>query len=93
MRESRVPESPCPHCGKKLDAAADPLGTATPSPGDLTLCLDCGEMSEIGADLRLGPLSPGALERIENLIAVQRAHRIRAAYQEWKRHKVRPVPQ
>jgi hypothetical protein len=89
MRDSRVPESPCPGCGKKLDGATDWSGNAAPSPGDVTVCIDCGEISEFEPDLSLRPASADCLAQLD-LIEIQRARRISAAYQAWKRNKVTP---
>lgn len=36
--ETQVPENLCPYCGKKLDAAS---GEGTPSPGDVSVCIEC----------------------------------------------------
>lgn len=40
-RETRLKSTPCPHCGRRNDAASDPRGNGTPSPGDLTVCIGC----------------------------------------------------
>lgn len=41
----RVPASPCPQCGYRLDAAsmADG-GLDAPGPGDSSVCLNCGQI-------------------------------------------------
>jgi hypothetical protein len=42
----------CPYCGKEQEASTaidDPL--AMPSPGDWSICFDCGGVSRYGVDL------------------------------------------
>lgn len=56
LRASRIPESPCPYCGLKIDGAAY-TGNEVPSPGDVAKCIRCGEFSEFGVDLTLQPMS------------------------------------
>lgn len=41
MKNHRVPSSPCPVCGKKLDAMTGAGHDHAPSSGDVTICLDC----------------------------------------------------
>lgn len=48
--ETRVQSSPCCDCGAKLDGAA---GSATPSPGDLTLCIYCSGLNTFDDELKL----------------------------------------
>lgn len=59
----RVPETLCLECGKPLDAATDVYGDDRPSPGDISLCVYCGNLSAYGDDLKLRPLSED--ERID----------------------------
>lgn len=48
--ETPMPESRYCECGKQLDACS---GDNRPSPGDATLCIDCGSLNFFGDDLRL----------------------------------------
>lgn len=49
-----LPESTCPICGYMFDAASHPIDeNATPKPGDLSLCLKCGELMVFKADMTL----------------------------------------
>jgi hypothetical protein len=49
-----VPDQACPRCGYKFDRAspAMPNTAATPSPGDISLCLDCGQILVFNDDAR-----------------------------------------
>jgi predicted amidophosphoribosyltransferase len=38
---THLPTSCCPTCRAKVDAATDPYGNASPSPGDFTICATC----------------------------------------------------
>ena len=49
--ETEVPASPCCECGKVLELCAGKKNT--PSPGDLSICFDCGGLNVFGQDLRL----------------------------------------
>lgn len=60
---SVIPESACPYCGLALDRATYYFGEKAPTPGMLTMCIDCGELSEFGPDLRLRPASTDTLAR------------------------------
>ena len=48
--DTRVPSSPCCECGKMLDGAAGPC---KPSPGDVSLCFECGSLNVFDDDLKL----------------------------------------
>lgn len=50
--ETRTPESKCPVCGHILDAATSINGEFEPRPGDVTLCVQCGEILIFNKDLR-----------------------------------------
>jgi hypothetical protein len=47
---TRLPETRCPWCGKKIDAVSHLTGDFVPKPGDLTVCLGCNGTLVIGAD-------------------------------------------
>jgi uncharacterized OB-fold protein len=42
LKDYKIPESPCPNCGKVCDAAT---GDRDPNPGDASLCLYCGHLT------------------------------------------------
>jgi hypothetical protein len=48
-----MPVTPCPYCNVPNDAATNPEGEdGPPNPGDVTICLSCGEFLLLDADLR-----------------------------------------
>lgn len=52
MTPNRLPNSPCPVCGKKLDAASESTGAPVkPVEGDFSVCLYCGALLRFGAHL------------------------------------------
>lgn len=56
MNTIKMGDDHCPHCGTLLDAASDPLGDHKPSPGDLTICVGCGNICMFGDDFGLRKL-------------------------------------
>lgn len=50
-RKIRVPEIVCPKCGYTLDACTPIEGLDSPSVGDITICIGCGEFLEFGDHL------------------------------------------
>ena len=65
-------------CGATLDAASGRPG-AEPSPGDLSICIECGNVSAFGPGLRLLPVD---LEHLD-MDPMQKAQlrRVQAAIQ------------
>lgn len=58
----RLRPSRCPHCGYNTDAATALAGpTLRPSPGDLSVCLGCGEALQYDRRLRLVRISAAEL--------------------------------
>ena len=41
LKITKIPESACPYCGTKLTHASNFSEGATPSPGDVQICLEC----------------------------------------------------
>jgi hypothetical protein len=52
MRDSHMPPSPCPRCGRILDGAMH-LDNSTPDPGDITICIECSTLSVFDDKLHL----------------------------------------
>lgn len=66
----------CPSCGSKLNGATDPVGDATPSSGDITVCLYCGHILVFTDDLRLRNPTDEEIHEIAGdvrILAIQRA--------------------
>lgn len=57
MKTSVIPLRLCPYCGYPHDRATDVHGRAKPKAGDLSVCLNCGEISQYGASLELAKVS------------------------------------
>ena len=62
---TRLEPCPCPHCGTVLNAAtaAEESG-GSPSPGDVTLCVECGEWCLFDDELKLKKPSDDILVEI-----------------------------
>jgi hypothetical protein len=50
LTTTEVPAYTCPTCGDLNDAASNEHG-ATPSEGDVSMCVNCGEITMFNADL------------------------------------------
>jgi hypothetical protein len=44
----------CLRCGHTFDRASNLTGTGEPKPGDLTLCIGCGQMLRFNEDMTVG---------------------------------------
>ena len=53
LKTSHVVENRCPHCNYQTDAASPVLVDCTPSENDMSLCIECGEWSVFGPNLKL----------------------------------------
>lgn len=76
-----MPHGACPTCKRKLDAAEAPTKyggwKVRPRPGDLSVCLGCGEILEFKEDMQLAAISLNHMlelppETSADLIRVQR---------------------
>jgi hypothetical protein len=52
LRTTRIIASPCPSCGKIMDAATSCEGHV-PNPKSFTVCVECGQILQFDQDLRL----------------------------------------
>jgi hypothetical protein len=64
-RDTHVPSSPCPFCGADLDHAFS-AADATPSPGDLSVCIVCASALVFDDALHLQPLSPAEFAGLDS---------------------------
>lgn len=64
METTHLDPTPCPSCGKKLDAATAVSEAARPKDGDLTVCFYCGSILVFGENLSLSvaKIDDGALD-------------------------------
>ena len=53
-----VPLSACVHCGEEIDAATAVDDARSPGPGDLSVCLRCGQIHFFNDDMILVALAP-----------------------------------
>jgi len=78
MKDTRLPPTPCPRCGKKLDAATSPVD-ATPQEGDFTICMCCQDVLrfylDAAGDLRIRKPTDADLLELP-LVEVSRYQRI-----------------
>lgn len=58
MKYSRVKEHPCPYCGAKNSAAANPQGEETPKASDLAICFYCTQVGIYEDDLTVRKMTP-----------------------------------
>jgi hypothetical protein len=75
----RIEKQKCPHCGYLLDEAdglTDPK--AKPSPGDITLCVNCGEVCVFDDDMKL------RVPTIDEYIKIGRDPNMTRAREAWK---------
>lgn len=55
----------CPTCGYEMDAATAIAGDGRPSVGDISLCINCGEVLEFSEGFRLEVASLKALMQLD----------------------------
>ena len=48
----KLPTSHCPHCQTKLDGATA-LQNSVPNPGDVSICIECGEVNVFDEAMKL----------------------------------------
>ena len=60
-----MPDQLCPACGHHLNAAARHFDGSRPKPGDLTVCIACITVLEIGPDFQLGVASDATLASLD----------------------------
>lgn len=78
MKTSKVPQSWCDTCGLELDAASDMFTERAPSPGDVSICINCGTAYVFDENLNLSKPSPEIQEIIdqdENVIILRQGMR------------------
>lgn len=68
MKSSQVNRAArCPDCQKTLDAATDPIGSATPKPNDASICAYCGAINIFQTDLTLRSVTRADMESLSPL--------------------------
>jgi hypothetical protein len=57
-----VKASPCPGCkGLVMGATSADAHKRAPVPGDLTVCIECGQIAQFGTELELEPVTDADL--------------------------------
>ena len=65
-----VRENACPTCGCVLDAAsAADLSPTMPEAGDISICIQCGEILQFDKHMKLNKISEAELNRIASIDA------------------------
>jgi hypothetical protein len=82
----RVPLHPCPHCGAPNDGAGNPRDKQdrAPSPGDITICAYCHELSIFGEGLETRKLTESELVDVQRSPIWPHVERVRRALREVK---------
>ena len=77
-------ETKCPHCNHKIDAHTDPSGEETPGPGDLSMCLYCGEFNIFTDDMDLRKATEEDLKELpqELMDSITEARHFKNLYDE-----------
>lgn len=65
MRKVRTPETSCPYCGHTLSGCANPHDLASPSSGDLSVCINCAGLLELNRSLQPQKLELHVLLRVQ----------------------------
>lgn len=67
MDATRLPMDQCPTCAYRFDAATSADDKpVSPQPGDLSICLNCGEALVFGEDLRYTIATQETITRLDN---------------------------
>lgn len=64
MKTIRLSQNPCPWCGYEIDSHTDAVGIASPSPGDVSVCLSCGGLLQFSKKLALQKLEGNELAQV-----------------------------
>lgn len=87
MKQGQLKSKPhCPNCKKLLDGFTRLPDKAKPKPGDISVCLYCGEILEFTDDLQLIHADADTIAQVD-FPELQQAHRISAAFRESNQRK------
>ena len=53
LKDHKTPSCPCPACHTVMNGAAGVTTDESPSPGDITICIECGSILKFGPDFQL----------------------------------------
>ena len=57
MKRHTLPDQTCPRCGCKIDRSVCPANNDPCAPGDISLCILCGDVAQFDEALRLRSLT------------------------------------
>ncbi len=83
MLQTRIAESQCLNCGKRLDCATH-VGPHQPKPGDATICLDCGHIMVFAQDMTLRNPTDEEMLTIAGDREILAAQNFRTEFQRWR---------
>ncbi len=64
--EAPLPKSTCPNCGLEIDAAlCIEMAGVLPVPGDISICVKCGEVLTFNDILVVNRITPHDLEKLD----------------------------
>ena len=66
MKETILGKDNCPNCGKYVDACSSAFGDHTPKPGDISVCIGCGEALKFKNDMGLEVLSGSDFNNLDD---------------------------
>jgi len=65
LESTKIGDNHCPHCNELTDMAASSQGRG-PRPGDLSVCIYCGEVGMFQPDMKLRVLDELEKAQLEN---------------------------
>ncbi len=71
VNHTKLGEDHCPSCKKLLDAATSLEEGAVPNPGDISVCIYCGEFLLYGDDMALEILPKVIWDQLETELKIQ----------------------
>ena len=80
FKETDLPESHCPHCGKLMEAATSVGPRHVPQQGDIALCIGCTAILVFDHDLKVRQPTADELEGIAASQTVMQAQRTLIEY-------------
>lgn len=80
MKTMCVPLVACKNCGYEFDRISDVVADNVPRPGDMTLCLRCGDIMAFNDDMTLRSLTEDDISCIP-LATLSRLQRVRLEIQ------------
>jgi hypothetical protein len=90
LRDTSVPPCRCLDCGKLHDAALSSEGDLSPTPGDMTICIECHHLMAFADDLTLRELTDAEVISVAGDKSLTHAMAALAAFKKSDFSKGRP---